>query len=150
MVAFLLRDGAHTVHEIQRLLKVGEGEVFGQVVLIDYLPARHLGPEAFQLRTTKRRRTTAARDTMFLGEAHETIVAQAGARRRYRPEEPKPGSSQNRKGPAAARAETENGEVVIQGRGTLDAQPAHHSETRAVHDGKILVSKGSPDLPGCF
>ena len=67
MMAFLLRDGAHLVYKIQSFFEVGEGEVLGQVVLLDYLPASDLGVKVCQFCSTERRRTSAAGNALFFG-----------------------------------------------------------------------------------
>jgi hypothetical protein len=39
------------------------------------------------------------------------------------------------------------GKMSIEGRDPVDTQTSHHSETRAIHDGKILVAPGSANIP---
>jgi len=62
----------------------------------------------------------------------------------------KPISSQNSESTAAVRAETEDGEVIVEGGRALDAQPAHDGEARSINERKVLVTKRDSNLPGCF
>ena len=43
MVALLFGNGSHTVHEVKRLHKIGEGEGPRDVVLVDDLPVGEVG-----------------------------------------------------------------------------------------------------------
>ena len=58
--------------------------------------------------------------------------------------------SKDDEGLAALRTKAKDGEVVIQGCGALDTQPAHYREARAINNGKILVVPGDSNLPGSF
>ena len=37
--------------------------------------------------------------------------------------------------------------MSIEGRDVVDTQTSHHSETRAIHDGKVLVAPGNAKVP---
>src|SRR5438552_15397040 len=59
-------------------------------------------------------------------------------------------SAQDRKSAAAVGAETENGEVGVEGSRALNSQAAHDGEAGAVHDRKILVAPRDAHLPRGF
>jgi hypothetical protein len=42
---------------------------------------------------------------------------------------------------AAVRAKTEDGEVIVEGGGAIDAEATHYGEACSVYDRKILVTK---------
>jgi len=48
--------------------------------------------------------------------------------------------SKNMKGLAPFWTKAKYGKISIEGRHMVDTQTSHHSETRAIHDGKILVT----------
>jgi hypothetical protein len=51
--------------------------------------------------------------------------------------------SKNMKGLAPFSDQSEIRKMSIEGRHLVDTQASHHSETRAIHDGKILVTPGN-------
>src|ERR1700752_5369319 len=55
--------------------------------------------------------------------------------------------SKNMKGLAPFWTKAKYGKMSIEGRDLVDTQTSHHSETRAIHDGKILVAPGSAKVP---
>src|SRR5258708_552627 len=55
--------------------------------------------------------------------------------------------SMNMKGLAPFWTKAKYGKMSIEGRDLVDTQTSHHSETRAIHDGKILVAPGSAKVP---
>ena len=55
--------------------------------------------------------------------------------------------SKNMKGLAPFWTKAKYGKLGIEGRGLVDTQTSHHSETRAIHDGKILVTPGDSNIP---
>jgi hypothetical protein len=48
---------------------------------------------------------------------------------------------------AAVRAKAKNREVIVERSHTLDPQPAHDSEARAINEGKILIGERNPHMP---
>jgi hypothetical protein len=55
--------------------------------------------------------------------------------------------SKNMKGLAPFWTKAKYGKMSIEGRDLVDTQTSHHSETRAIHDGKILVAPRSAKVP---
>jgi len=55
--------------------------------------------------------------------------------------------SKNMKGLAPFWTKAKYGKMSIEGRHLVDTQTSHHSETRAIHDGKILVTPGNAKVP---
>jgi hypothetical protein len=51
--------------------------------------------------------------------------------------------SKNMKGLAPFWTETKYGKMSIERRHLVDTQTSHHSEARAIHDGKILITPGN-------
>ena len=55
--------------------------------------------------------------------------------------------SKNMKGLAPFWTKAKYAKMSIEGRDLVDTQTSHHSETRAIHDGKILVAPGGAKFP---
>src|SRR4029077_8031768 len=53
----------------------------------------------------------------------------------------------NMKGLAPFWTKAKYGKMSIKGRDLVDTQTSHHSETRAIHNGKILVTPGNAKVP---
>ena len=68
MMALLLGHSADTIHEIQRLLEVGEGEGASDVVFVDDFPIRELVAERVQWLALQRWHTTSAGNTCLAGQ----------------------------------------------------------------------------------
>jgi hypothetical protein len=67
MMAFLLRDGAHAVHEIERCLEIGKQKTLRDMVLFDDFPVRQLLGESHQYRAFQRRDAAPARYAVLFG-----------------------------------------------------------------------------------
>ena len=55
--------------------------------------------------------------------------------------------SKNMKGLAPFWTKAKYGKMSTEGRDPVDTQTSHHSETRAIHDGKVLVTPGNAKVP---
>jgi len=55
-----------------------------------------------------------------------------------------------RKSMALLRAVPKDCKVIVEGSSALDAQAAHDGKAGSVDEGKVLISKGMPNLPGNF
>ena len=55
--------------------------------------------------------------------------------------------SKNMKGLAPFWTKAKYGKMSIEGRDLVDTQTSHHSETRAIHNGKILVTPRNAKVP---
>src|ERR1700683_242145 len=67
MVPLLLGQRTHTIHEIERLLKVGKWEGASDVVLVDHAPLRNDFVHRLDLLPFERRHSAAAGDAFFVG-----------------------------------------------------------------------------------
>jgi hypothetical protein len=73
MMAFLFRDLADAVDEIEGGPEIGKGEALHQVVTIHHLPPQDLRFHVFQFGACERRHAPAAWDAMFLSQAHMSL-----------------------------------------------------------------------------
>ncbi len=67
MMTLLFGQGAHAIHEVERLLEVGKGESASEVVLVDHAPFGYDLVQGHELLTLKRRHPTAAGDAFLVG-----------------------------------------------------------------------------------
>src|SRR5690242_4902834 len=70
MMPLLLGDGADAIHKCEGCPEIGEFKNSGKMVLLDDIPSRNLGVEAFDFRLFERWNAAAARYTLLFRQSH--------------------------------------------------------------------------------
>ena len=85
MMSLRLGQFAYAIHEIQRLLEIGEGEQASDVVLVDHLPLGHLLMQRVEFGALERRHAAATGNAGFAGErCHRNLRRHCSGLRRAR------------------------------------------------------------------